>query len=292
MPGLRAQGLFRHKSISGQNRYYYGSMIRQASDEGVTEIIGFVLIMGLVAVVLFVMALVVPPMTGAEMEGELALGAVQDISDLKYDMDLLWEDSTLPNVTRSVLIQLSTPKRGIVSMLPVFTPTVGSATLTAERSDLRLYVSGTDITPQSGFVRLTYSTSNNYAADAVVMYDTGAVFGGTRDAQSMLLVPSVGTGSDGSVLIVVPEWNESVSASSVSGNSFGVVAYTAGIGTKITYEGVDNVTVSSGRYPDVAKAWNRVLSDAGLGEGEFAKKTVIVKSVPYRMFVSAQGAVL
>lgn len=39
-------------------------MIRQASDEGVTEIIGFVLIMGLVAVVLFIMELVVPPMTG------------------------------------------------------------------------------------------------------------------------------------------------------------------------------------------------------------------------------------
>lgn len=265
-------------------------MIRQASDEGVTEIIGFVLIMGLVAVVLFIMALVVPPMTGAEMEGELALDTVEDISGLKYDMDLLWEDSTLPNVTRSVLIQLSTPKRGIVSMLPVFTPTIGSATLTAERSDLQLLISGTDITSLSGFVRLTYSTSNNYAADAVVMYDTGAVFGGTRDVQSMILAPSVGTGSDNSVLIVVPVWNGTGAGSSVSGNSFGVVAYLAGIGTNKTYLDVKNGTVSSGNS-DVENAWNRMLSDAGLGTGNNIPKKVIVKSVPYRMSVSAQGAV-
>ena len=58
-------------------------MIRQASDEGVTEIIGFVLIMGLVAVVLFIMALVVPPMTGAEMEGELMQDAIRQISSVK-----------------------------------------------------------------------------------------------------------------------------------------------------------------------------------------------------------------
>lgn len=271
-------------------------MIRQASDEGVTEIIGFVLIMGLVAVVLLVMALVVPTMNGAEIEGKMALDAMEEISGLKYDMDLMWESSTLPNVTRSVLIQLSTPSQGVVSMLPVFTPMIGSATLTAERSDLQLYISGKnnisgkDITPPSGFVRVTYSTSNNYATDAVVMYDTGAVFGGTRDVQSMLLAPSVGTGSNGSVLIVVPVWNSSGSGSSVSGNSFGVVAYTTGTVVSVEYEGVDNVTVFS-ENSAVAKAWNRVLDDVGLGEGKLANKTVVVRSVPYRMLVSGEVAV-
>ncbi len=248
MPGLRAQGLFCHKSISGQNRYYYGSMFRQASDEGVTEIIGFVLIMGLVAVVLFVMALVVPPMTGAEMEGELALGAVQDISDLKYDMDLLWEDSTLPNVTRSVLIQLSTPKRGIVSMLPVFTPTVGSATLTAGVSGVTLDINNTNY---NNLLRLSYTTSNNYAPDSMVVYEAGAVFAGTRDSQSLVLAPSVGKSGD-SLLIVLPRLVEG-GETSVSGNRFGVVEYRL-IDTDVDLYDKPEIKININEREDAAKS--------------------------------------
>ena len=44
-------------------------------DEGLTEILSFVLIVGLLAVVLFVIALVVPPMNGVEIELELELAA-------------------------------------------------------------------------------------------------------------------------------------------------------------------------------------------------------------------------
>ncbi|MDR0981557.1 MAG: hypothetical protein LBL85_07315, partial [Methanocalculaceae archaeon] len=179
-------------------------MIRHACDEGVTEIIGFVLIMGLVVVVLFGMALVVPPMNGAEIEGRLALDAVQDVSSLKYDMDLLWEDSTRQNVTRSVLIQLSTPKHGVISMLPVFKPTVGSATLTAGVSEVTLDVGDKHY---DNLLRLSYATSNNYAPDSVVVYDAGAVFAGTRDFQSPVLAPSVGKSED-SLMIVLPRLAE------------------------------------------------------------------------------------
>lgn len=238
-------------------------MIRQASDEGVTEIIGFVLIMGLVAVVLFIMALVVPPMTGAEMEGELALDAVEDISGLKYDMDLLWEASTppreastLPNVTRSVLIQLSTPKRGIVSMLPVFTPTIGSATLTAGVSGISLDVGGTRY---DNLLRLSYTTSNNYAPDSMVVYEAGAVFAGTRDLQSLVLAPSVGK-SDNSLLIVLPRLVEG-GETSVSGNRFGVVEYRL-IDTNITgpYSRPEIKININGRE-DAAKSLANLISD-------------------------------
>ncbi|MCZ0863534.1 DUF7289 family protein [Methanocorpusculum vombati] len=223
-------------------------MFRQASDEGVTEIIGFVLIMGLVAVVLFVMALVVPPMTGAEMEGELALGAVQDISDLKYDMDLLWEDSTLPNVTRSVLIQLSTPKRGIVSMLPVFTPTVGSATLTAGVSGVTLDINNTNY---NNLLRLSYTTSNNYAPDSMVVYEAGAVFAGTRDSQSLVLAPSVGKSGD-SLLIVLPRLVEG-GETSVSGNRFGVVEYRL-IDTDVDLYDKPEIKININEREDAAKS--------------------------------------
>ena len=196
-------------------------MIRRRYDEGVTEIIGFVLIVGLIAVVLFVMALVVPPMNGAEIEGELALAAVQGVSDLKYDMDLLWEDGTFPNVTRSVLVQLSTPAKGVSSLLPVFTPQVGSATLTAGVSKVTLNVGDKEY---DNLLRLVYSTSNHYAPDSVVVYDAGAVFAGTRDVQSLVLAPSVGKAADGSLLVLLPRLSEG-GETSVSGNSFGVIEY-------------------------------------------------------------------
>ncbi|MCZ0860973.1 hypothetical protein O0S10_07010 [Methanocorpusculum sp. MG] len=196
-------------------------MIRSACDEGVTEIIGFVLIMGLVVVVLFGMALIVPPLNGAAIEGELALGAVQGVSNLKYDMDLLWESPVMKNVNRSVLIQLSTPRRGIVSMLPVFTPRIGSATMSAGVSGVTVTVGDTRY---DNLLRLSYATSNNYAPDSMVVYEAGAVLAGTRDSRSLVLVPSVGNASDGSLLMVLPCLADG-GESSVSGNSFGVVEY-------------------------------------------------------------------
>lgn len=205
-------------------------MIRQASDEGVTEIIGFVLIMGLVAVVLFIMALVVPPMTGAEMEGELMQDAIRQISSVKYDMDLLWENKEpMAGVNRSGLVQLSSVKKGKFAMLPVFDPVIGSATMTVERSKTSLTITEKegDIIKKSvsynNLTRLTYVTANNYADNAVVMYDGGAVFFGTANSQSLILAPSVGKSSETSMLIVLPTLSSGTK--SVSSNRFGVIEY-------------------------------------------------------------------
>ncbi|MDV0442460.1 hypothetical protein [Methanorbis furvi] len=267
-------------------------MIRPASDDGVTEIIGFVLIMGLVVIVLFIMALTIPPMNGAELENELALGAVQDISNLKYDMDLLWEDARLKNVTRSVLIQLSTPKEGMISMLPAFKPTIGSATLTAGVSDLNITI-GEDNTTYDNFLRLTYATSNHYTENSVVMYDAGAVFTGTQTYQSMLLAPSVGKGSDGTLFIVLPR--QTLGETSVLGNSFGVVNYTVGVQSTKEFSGSIGSPVMikvSSSNEQVRKAWENVLRnfDPQGSDGEFKYDgKVKVLSVDYAMKV--QGAV-
>ena len=204
-------------------------MIRQASDEGVTEIIGFVLIIGLVAVVLFITALVVPPMTGAEMEGELMQDAIRQISSVKYDMDLLWENKEpMAGVNRSGLVQLSSVKKGKFAMLPVFDPVIGSATMTVERSKTSLTIreEGDTIKKSVSYnnlTRLTYVTANNYADNAVVMYDGGAVFFGTANSQSLILAPSVGKSSETSMLIVLPTLSSGTK--SVSSNRFGVIEY-------------------------------------------------------------------
>ncbi|WP_338095238.1 DUF7289 family protein [Methanorbis rubei] len=265
-------------------------MIRPVSDEGVTEIIGFVLIMGLVVMALFIMALIVPPMNGAELENELALGAVQDVSNLKYDMDILWEEKNLTNVTRSALIQLSTPKQGMISMLPAFKPTLGSATLTAGLSDLRITVGGETY---DNLLRLTYSTANHYTENSVVMYDAGAVFAGTREYQSMLLVPSVGKGGDGTLFIVLPR--QSSGTTSVTGNSFGVVNYTANVQGAKEYSGDQGSPVTieiSSPNEQVKRVWENLLKASGVveqnGNLQYYGK-VKVLSVNYAMKV--QGAV-
>lgn len=205
-------------------------MIRQASDEGVTEIIGFVLIMGLVAVVLFIMALVVPPMTGAEMEGELMQDAIRQISSVKYDMDLLWENKEpMAGVNRSGLVQLSSVKKGKFAMLPVFDPVIGSATMTVERSKTNLTITEKEgdtikkYVSYNNLTRLTYVTANNYADNAMVMYDGGAVFLGTANSQSLILAPSVGKSSETPMLIVLPILSSGTT--SVSSNRFGVIGY-------------------------------------------------------------------
>ena len=264
-------------------------MIRRRCDEGVTEVIGFVLIAGLIAVVLFGMALVVPPMNGAEIEGELAFAAVQGVSDLKYDMDLLWEDGTFPNVTRSVLMQLSMPEKGMSSLLPVFTPQVGSATLTAGVSDLQLNISQegrAELNPR--LLRLVYSTSNHYAPDSVVVYDAGAVFAGTRDVQSLVLAPSVGKAADGSLLVVLPVLDNRVGESSVSGNSFGVVVYQRGeIGT----EKFPNPTITISGTSAAANTWRQILQSYGWDEGTNNKYSGNVTVMTVNYSLSVRGAV-
>lgn len=265
-------------------------MIRRRCDEGVTEVIGFVLIAGLIAVVLFGMALVVPQMNGAEIEGELAFAAVQGVSDLKYDMDLLWEDGTFPQVTRSVLMQLSMPEKGVSSLLPVFTPQAGSATLTAGVSDLQLrvaYVNGSKVS-LSGFAQLTYSTSNHYAPDFLVVYDAGAVFAGTRDVQSLVLAPSVGKAADGSLLVVLPVLDNRVGESSVSGNSFGVVVYQRGeIGT----EKFPNPTITISGTSAAANTWRQILQSYGWDEGTNNKYSGNVTVMTVNYSLSVRGAV-
>ena len=264
-------------------------MIRRRCDEGVTEVIGFVLIAGLIAVVLLGMALVVPQMNGAEIEGELAFAAVQGVSDLKYDMDLLWEDGTFPQVTRSVLMQLSMPEKGVSSLLPVFTPQVGSATLTAGVSDLQLNISQegrAELNPR--LLRLVYSTSNHYAPDSVVVYDAGAVFAGTRDVQSLVLAPSVGKAADGSLLVVLPVLDNRVGESSVSGNSFGVVVYQRGeIGT----EKFPNPTITISGTSAAANTWRQILQSYGWDEGTNNKYSGNVTVMTVNYSLSVRGAV-
>ena len=264
-------------------------MIRRRCDEGVTEVIGFVLIAGLIAVVLLGMALVVPQMNGAEIEGELAFAAVQGVSDLKYDMDLLWEDGTFPQVTRSVLMQLSMPEKGVSSLLPVFTPQVGSATLTAGGSDLQLNISQegrAELNPR--LLRLVYSTSNHYAPDSVVVYDAGAVFAGTRDVQSLVLAPSVGKAADGSLLVVLPVLDNRVGESSVSGNSFGVVVYQRGeIGT----EKFPNPTITISGTSAAANTWRQILQSYGWDEGTNNKYSGNVTVMTVNYSLSVRGAV-
>lgn len=283
---IRKVMLCDHKSISDQSRYYYGNMIRSACDEGVTEIIGFVLIMGLVVVVLFGMALIVPPLNGAAIEGELALGAVQSVSNLKYDMDLLWESPVMKNVNRSVLIQLSTPRRGIVSMLPVFTPRIGSATMSAGVSGVTVKVDGTQY---GNLLRLSYATSNNYAPDSMVVYEAGAVFAGTRDSRSQVLVPSVGRASNGSLLMVLPRLADGVE-SSVSGNSFGVVEYRL-IDTNVTsYSNPQIMINGTGESTAAAKSLADLISDTVSDDGTISYSgTVRVMTANYSVVM--RGAV-
>ncbi len=288
---IRKVMLCDHKSISDQSRYYYGNMIRSACDEGVTEIIGFVLIMGLVVVVLFGMALIVPPMNGAAIEGELALGAVQGVSNLKYDMDLLWESPVMKNVNRSVLIQLSTPRRGIVSMLPVFTPRIGSATMSAGVSGVTVRVNDTQYDNQyDNLLRLSYATSNNYAPDSMVVYEAGAVFAGTRDSRSLVLVPSVGNASDGSLLMVLPRLAEG-GESSVSGNSFGVVEYRL-IDTNVTsYSNPQIMINGTGESTAAAKSLADLISGTVFDDGTTISYSGTVRVMTANYSVVMRGAV-
>jgi len=166
-------------------------MNKHTADDGVAEVIGFVLIIALIVAVAAVWMLVYIPAQGNAVETNHARLVTEEIADIKYGIDLLW---TTENVGMNVSRVISpSPVEGTeVSGLLFVSPPVGTGTITVSNGTA-FWINTTSTQTAVSALKITYNSANYYASDLRIVYDGGAVFRGQKNMTAyVLLPPSVG----------------------------------------------------------------------------------------------------
>lgn len=177
-------------------------MNKRTADDGVAEVIGFIMIIALVVAVSAVWILVYIPDQGNAIEIDHSRVVTEEIADIKYGIDLLWTtEQEDMNVSR---VLSPSPVEGTeVSGLLFLSPPVGTGTITVSNGTA-FWINRSGQSPVAvSALKITYNSANYYASDLRIVYDGGAVFRGQKNVTPyVLLPPSVG-GTD-LVLVCVP----------------------------------------------------------------------------------------
>ncbi|ABN07636.1 hypothetical protein Mlab_1471 [Methanocorpusculum labreanum Z] len=180
-------------------------MNAHTADDGVAEVIGFILIIALIVAVAAVWILVYIPSQGNAVETEHARVVTEEIADIKYGIDLLWTtEQTGINVSR---VLSPSPVEGTeLSGLLFLSPPVGTGTITVSNGTAfwinQTLPTGSTQTAVSA-LKITYNSANYYAPDIRIVYDGGAVFRGKKNAAPYVFLPP-SAGSSDLVLVTVP----------------------------------------------------------------------------------------
>lgn len=239
-------------------------MKKKTADDGVAEVIGFVLIIALVVSVAAVWILFYIPAQGQAVETEHARLVTEEIADVKYGIDLLWMNGkTDTNASRVIS---PSPVQGTdLSGLLFLSPPLGTGTVTVSNGTaFWINRSGQTPVPVSS-LKITFNSANYYAKDLRIVYEGGAVFRGQKnETQYVILPPS--SGNTNLVLVCVPA---NYSEQQILGN----------IPLSLTYKYLGNQTYSTANVslykPDPASPWNAFL-------GTFTKVTVVEYNVTVR----------
>lgn len=138
-------------------------------DEGVSEVVGFICILALIAVVLSIWSAGVPAGVLHREQNRAAAAAVQ-VSDLKLAMDMQWITGTA-GTSRTVMVD--------------------SGTLCIGNSDVVVRITTNESVTDYVPLRISYASGFLYAENVLLSIDAGAVVLETGGFRSMILPPSV-----------------------------------------------------------------------------------------------------
>ncbi len=219
-------------------------MNKHTADDGVAEVIGFILIIALIVAVAAVWILVYIPAQGNAVETEHARLVTEEIADIKYGIDLLWTtEQTGMNASR--VISPSPVEGTEISGLLFLSPPVGTGTISVSPgTNFTVVHSGGTVFVYS--MKIAYNSANYYAPDTRIVYDGGAVFRGQKSKDPYVLLPP-STGESQLVIVAVSGGGEQQVLSNIP------LSITYRYNSTKTYLNA-NVTVnSSSEYADL---WN------------------------------------
>ncbi len=239
-------------------------MDMQTGDDGVSEVVGFILILALIVIVVAVWGVYASSAEGSAKESENSIHILEQMSDLKYGMDLLWEANTT-GVQRSMMFSLY-PDMKSDAFLPVMDMYPGSGTLRVVPSDLHLTIENDSNRLDVDDIRmLEYVTSYNYAENIVMSLDLGAVTSQTVQSgvSNSVLLPPVGNGTSGpGPLVVLPVLSVS-GPESISGNGIVALDYNLTHLDRRPFVSGANITIEADDTSLAAVQWKQMLDVSG-----------------------------
>jgi hypothetical protein len=190
------------------------SVQSRTSDDGVTEVIGFTMILVMIFLALMIWLVVVMP-DQIEMEETAHTADIQlEFADFKSGIDNLWMANNTGVISRQMFTLSSAGVKTETSMMPDFMKDKAFGTLSLEKTDLKLGENGTDP------YMLRFTSSNGYAEDIEVIYFAGGIFVkyGAEEL-TMIVNGSVDPGSRVVIPILIPVQVNNWTKPSVSGSN-------------------------------------------------------------------------
>ena len=242
-------------------------------DDGLSEVVGFVLILGLIVVALSLYQVYGVPAAGRE--DEIAhMNAVKDrFVDYKIALDSLWVNGR-NGVLLSTAFELGTGSAatgGRAFAFPIFSPAGSGGAVSVKSGGANLPIEAAGKPPVTiPLGNLTYRSSNNYWVDQTWTYQMGAVFLSQEGGTTVRVGPPLSiynTGGNASV---------SITPVNITGS-----AYLAGAGPVRIESRLRDMTPYAnltGDFPWVnisidagdgghAQAWERAFKEAARREG-------------------------
>lgn len=254
----------------------------RARDDGLSEVVGFVLLLGVIVVALSLYQVYAVPAAGRE--NEIAhMNQVKDrFVDYKISLDSLWINSL--NITKSAegttlstsfdLGTMGGSTQGGGALIPLFAPIASGGTVSVnEHMDtLTITRDETPVIAQYPMGEVAYQSSNNYWIQQRYVYQMGGVFlaqdsGTTARVSPPISVYVVNTSSPSS-----PEYRLKVEIAAIQifGGQLAGGQGAARVDTRLregvirhTFAPGKNVTVTVDAHDEAtAKAWQQVFIDA------------------------------
>jgi len=251
-------------------------------DDGLSEVVGFVLILGVIVVALSLYQVYGVPAAGRE--AEIAhMNQVKDrFVDYKISLDSLWvngknQDIRTEGVTLSTSFDLGTmggSTQGGGILFPVFSPVPSGGSLSVNKHEDKLTITsnGEEKVVLDPMGEVAYRSNNNYWIEQRYFYQMGGLFLEQDSGTAARLSPPISlyianTGKEDK-----PEYQLRVNIVAIQ--IFGDQATTgqgvARVDTRLREDGAkdpgsgsDNVTVTVDAHDEkTAKAWRQVFIDA------------------------------
>ncbi|WP_342771720.1 DUF7289 family protein [Methanoculleus sp. UBA300] len=162
-------------------------------DDGLSEVVGFVLLLGVIVVALSLYQVYAVPAAGRE--NEIAhMNQVKDrFVDYKIGLDSLWVNER-HGVLLSTAFDLGTgagATGGRVFTLPIFTPAGSGGTVSVMSGGANLTIEAGTESTTIPLGSLTYRSSNNYWVEQTWTYQMGAVFLSQEEGTTVRVGPSI-----------------------------------------------------------------------------------------------------
>lgn len=235
------------------------SVIEEKRDDGVTEVIAFVLILGMIFVAGMIWLTIAVPAQEEKEEFAHANMIQMEFSEFKTDVDNIWMANNTGVIFQQVFTLSPNGRQTDVSIMPSFFGAHTSGTLSLEKSNTKIVIyNSTSMVTIDNLWQLHFRSSNVYAKNIEVLYIAGAIFVKFGDD---IWFPAVNPSMSSSVLVVPNVANDARRNQAVAGEDTAIVEFRMNSTNNTQQFTGSSVFLEITAEDDMVAAWQLMLEE-------------------------------